>query len=228
MIIQAGKECVLALRNWEPDPAWQGTGRYEGSQESLGEKAANNPIRQSVLALRDHFVTVLEDVPDPDEQEKLIAVFYAFIRSQWILLNTQSGYRLADGKIDRDIYYRCGLLSAFLQQLEWFLDPMDVSRMTEFLNQPTRTAQILSGEALTAQPLSENSDIQDLIRDLVRLKQEAEMARTERAILEAELGFSDASAVLDYVHGMRDRLNALEDLQFMLGNLEDTVSLVNI
>lgn len=223
MVTQAGKDCLRALCTWEPDAAWQRPKQgYSGGNSwfrySSGEET-KDPIRQSVLALRDQFIHILQDVPDPEEQENLIALFYSRVRCQWLLLNTQSGYQIAEGKIDRDIYYHSGLLSDLLKQLEWFIDPADVSQMTNFLTRPTRSARTTVDRERTVMPVN-------LSR--VHLEREADAARTERAILETELGFSDASAVLEHIQDMKKRLAAMEDIQFMLGSLENTVSFVNV
>ena len=212
MVTQTAQQCIQALRVWNPDRNWQ---RSENNLSS-GDRA--------VLALRDQFIGILKDVTDYEEQQNAIGVFYALIRCHWILLNTQSGYQIARGKIDPDIYHQSGLLSALLGQLEPFLNPSDVSDMTEFLTQPIhQTEKVKSSERVNADPVH----FADVNRDLVYLKREADNARVERAILETELGFSDASAVLDHIQDMKSRLAALADIQMMLGSLEGTVSLVN-
>ena len=220
MVTEVGKECIAALRLWKPDPAWQRSENNQNSREG-------NSRSKSVLALRDQFVEVLGDVTDAAEQENAIAICYALVRCHWLLLNTQSGYQISEGKINRDIYLQSGLLSSLLGQLEPFLDPADVSQMTRYLTQPVQTIHEQQGQ--DNEPAGSSFvELPDLSLDLAHLKREVYAAENERAILQAELGFSDADSVVRHVQELQSRLTSLADLQEMLGNLEDTVSLVNL
>ena len=230
MVTRAAKSCAEALRSWQPGVVSENPGYSNG--DDAGRTAVIGAEKdltgQSVLALRDQFVAILDDVPDPDEQKNLIALFYTQVRCQWTLRNIQSGYQIASGIINQSLYRQSGLLTELLAQLEPFVGPDEVARITRAVGgQTDQTDQAEEALPLRSAPTAD-SRLPDLSLDLANLTKEVDAAQAEREILTAEFGFSDAGSVVAHNREMQNRLAALEDLQFMLGNLEDTVSLVNM
>ncbi|MBC8102934.1 MAG: hypothetical protein H7Z41_10135 [Cytophagales bacterium] len=231
MVKDAERTCAADLQSWEPEAAWRQAASASGAGDAGLVAGPDWETRsRAVSALRDHFLGVLRDVPDPEEQETLTAVFYILVRCQWILLNVQSGYQIAEGRIDRGIYYQSGLLTALLGRLELFVAPSDVSDITRFLSQPIQREradwQVVSTGA--SETSEEDRVLPDLSLDLGRLQAEAGTAQQQKAILEAGLGFSEASQVVTYVQELQNRLAELEDIKAMLGGLETTVELMNL
>jgi hypothetical protein len=224
MVTYAAKNCAEALRAWRPGVISESPGYSDGDDASRAVVvgAERDLTGQSVLALRDQFVAVLEDVPDPDEQRNLIAIFYTQVRCQWTLRNIQSGYQISSGIINQSLYRQSGLLTELLAQLEPFVGYAEVARITRSVG--GQTEDPLPEESVP----TAGSGLPDLSLDLANLKKEVDAAQSEREILASEFGFSDANSVVAHNREMQSRLAALEDLQFMLGNLEDTVSLVNM
>jgi hypothetical protein len=108
--------------------------------------------RAFAVNLRDTFVRILRDVDDPQEQETIASIFYTQVKSQWILINTQSGYQIQKGRVEGALFCRAGMLSALLGALEPVLRKSDLTRITNFLAEPE--AQIggnsFDGAALSA------------------------------------------------------------------------------
>ena len=92
--------------------------------------------RAFAVALRDNFLRILRDIDDAEEQESMAAIFYTQVKSQWILINTQSGYQIQRGHIDGSLFCRAGMLSALLGALEPIFNEADLARITNFLAQP--------------------------------------------------------------------------------------------
>jgi hypothetical protein len=197
----------------------------------------------SVASLRDQFLAVLADVTDPEEQKTLVALFYAQVRCQWILLNTRSGYQLAAGVIDGSNHCRSGMLSAFLGQLEACMSPANVASLSRFLAQPTRTDLLPESEEPSPETASdieedglrrvladeEVNELRSLVRALMseRDSLERELAATRAGwlLLEEHLGPGDARVLARRVQELQNRVAAMDDLQSML---EQTVALVNV
>ncbi|MBC7809032.1 MAG: hypothetical protein H7145_23095 [Akkermansiaceae bacterium] len=92
--------------------------------------------RAFAVNLRDSFVRVLRDVDDAQEQETIASIFYTQVKCQWILINTQSGYQISQGRIEGTLFCRAGMLSALLGALEPVLRKVDLTRITNFLAEP--------------------------------------------------------------------------------------------
>lgn len=222
MVTYAANNCAEALRSWRPGVVSDARGEDTGRAAVVG--ADKDLTGQSVLALRDQFITILKDVSDLDEQKNLITIFYTQVRCQWTLRNIQSGYQIANGIINQSLYRQSGLLTELLGKLEPFLDTTDVARITRSIGGQTEEPEPPAAES----SLTEVFGLPDLSLDLANLQKGTDAARAEREILEAEFGFSDANAIVEHSREMEKRLAALEDLQVMLGSLEETVSLVNL
>lgn len=94
--------------------------------------------RTPVARMREQFLQAIADVDDAEEQENIAALFYAQVRCEWAILNAQSGYRIAAGKTDRDLYARCGMLSSLLERLETCLTDADVTDLCRLTATPLR------------------------------------------------------------------------------------------
>jgi hypothetical protein len=158
--------------------------------------AERDGCRAGVVTLRDEFLRVLGDITDPVEQAVAGALFYVQIKSQWILINTQIGYQIASGTIDRGIFARAGLLSAVLGAMEPSLNRADVERITIFLAHPNVeiTSPLLSYAAPTPTETVSQGDEETVLRaDPARERIDAlqmELARlhADRDLLAREIG----------------------------------------
>lgn len=197
----------------------------------------------SIALLRDQFLAVLADVDNEEEQRTLIALFYAQVRCQWILLNTRSGYQLAAGVIDGSNHCRSGMLSAMLGQVETCIPAANVATLSRFLAQPMRTDLLLETDEVPPETVfdiaedglrrvladEEVNELRSLVRALMAERDSLESQlvgfREGWSLLEENLGQGDARILAHRVRELQRRVAAMDDLQSML---EQTVALVNI
>ncbi|MBC8142722.1 MAG: hypothetical protein H7Y38_14935 [Armatimonadetes bacterium] len=131
------EKIVAVLNSTELEKSWrEALAAWEDSSPS--QRA---DCRSFIVNLRDNFVRVLRDVDDPAEQETVAALFYTQAKAQWILINTQSGYQLSSGRMDGSLFCRAGMLSALLGAMEPLLRVSDLTRITNFLAEPTEDSQ---------------------------------------------------------------------------------------
>ncbi len=191
----------------------------------------------SVATLRSEFLTAYADVPDEDDRTVLSTIFCINLKSQWIILNIWSGYRIAAGKPDELLMCRLGMLSALLDCVEKALSRDDVSAITDFLahpvSRPAPGSHILEplpqNDALSLPALSHhNSRKLREMRETIA-NQEAEMttAREKDAFFLRELGTCDGTAIVRQLQEAQSQLSALKDLQDMLGGVEASMDFVN-
>jgi|GEM_PF-6748038 hypothetical protein len=126
------------LRGGELQQAWQDC-LHEWSDVPL---AVREGSRAYVDGLREQFLSVLDDIHDPLEQQAAGATFYAQLKSEWFLLNTQAGHQIARGNVNEAIFCHAGLLTAFLNSLEPHLNHEHIRRITMFLSRPTSSSPL--------------------------------------------------------------------------------------
>ncbi len=203
--------------------------------ESNADATGDDGLRRAVFALRDQFLAVLDDVGDPYEQEYLTLVFYALVRCHWIISNIQAGYRISAGKTDNALYAQSGMLSALLGQVETCLQPSDVNVLQRALSRlpsesdgeivyvsPPKNEAV---EQTKAQIVGLQVAVSELQQERDRLQTHAQNVQNEQAILQAQFGTTDPKAIVTRVHNLQNRLAALQEIQQMVGNLEETVGL---
>lgn len=138
----AGERIIAILGGAELERAWK---------ECLAVWENSSPAQRAdcrafVVHLRDGFVRVLRDVDDAQEQETIAAIFYMQVKAQWILINTQSGYQIQNGRMDGALFCRAAMLSGLLGALEPVLRGPDLARITNFLAEPTGSEAVSSGD----------------------------------------------------------------------------------
>jgi hypothetical protein len=218
----------------------------------------------AVAAQRNEFLETLEDVPDQRDRDVLVATFYIALKSQWMMLNIRSGYRISAGKLDSILYCRSGLLSALLDRVERALPPVQVHRLTEFLSRPleleedkeqfplglledTAVSQNASeqtgGEISAEQRTSAERAALDavfgrvdaeeivakfhLLRNQVEeLEDRSRQRERDQQRLQEVFGTADAESIIRQIQAAEERLGALEELQQMLGSIEESIHLV--
>lgn len=106
-------------------------------QGSTSDKAA---LHQWIHRVRDEFIAHADDVGDEEEEELLISVALAYIemKSQWQMLNTQINYQVfRKGEAHMILTYKSSLLSVLVDAIGKFLSTEDLSKIHEFLLNPT-------------------------------------------------------------------------------------------
>ena len=123
--------------------------------------------------------------------------------------------------------------------------PKTSPRLTGVLSQPVVTRIAAGSDDAFVSPMETSARSEEVTRLSIQVRElqnllrgqaveretlEAESASllTDQSLLEAQLGFSDAASVVSYVMELRSRLGALEELQEMMGGLEQTEILLNI
>ncbi|MCU0427881.1 MAG: hypothetical protein MUF71_19900 [Candidatus Kapabacteria bacterium] len=123
------------------DTQWKET--LESFEE--GSETDKSTLHQWVYRVRDEFIAHADDVGDEEEEELLISVALAYIemKSQWQMLNTQINYQVfRKGEANMILTYKSSLLSVLVDAIGKFLSNEDLSKIHEFLLNPT--ADILS------------------------------------------------------------------------------------
>lgn len=110
--------------------------------EGLADK---DDLRTRLLNLAgseiDSFVDSIEHVNDTVDVQYLLAVRYAYIKAQWIGLNTQMNYSAVAGKdVPDDLLYQASLLSLLLLHMEKVAHPEAIQHITRALSEPLREA----------------------------------------------------------------------------------------
>jgi hypothetical protein len=202
-------------------------------------KTGDDSLRGSVFALRDQFLAVLDDVNDPDEQEYLTLIFYALVRCHWIIGNIQAGYRISAGKTDNALYAQSGMLSALLGQVETSLNPHDVQGLQNALSRlPSEshgeseimyapTPKEVGVEEAKAQLVGLQFAVNELQQERDALATQAQTLQAERQMLEKQFGTSNPQSIIAHVRNLQTRFAALQEIQQMVSNLEETVHLLN-
>ncbi len=125
-------QIAAILSGAELEKAWRDClGTWEDSSP-----AQRADCRAFAVNLRDNFLRILKDVDDAEEQETIGTIFYTQVKSQWILINTQAGYQIRNGRVEGALFCRAGMLSALLGSLEPVLRQSDLTRITNFLAGP--------------------------------------------------------------------------------------------
>ncbi|MEM1125586.1 MAG: hypothetical protein AAGI71_02965 [Bacteroidota bacterium] len=121
-----------ALVNGDLDDRW--TSSLETWDTTPVERAQALAL---VAQLRDQFIEAARDIEDEDELPTTAALEYIQLKSRWYRLNTQMNYQLfKQGEASPDVQYQGTLVSQLLAEIEPFIDPQDVSRITQFLTDP--------------------------------------------------------------------------------------------
>ncbi len=171
------EKIIAVLNSAELEKSWrEALAAWEDSSPS--QRA---DCRSFIVHLRDNFVRVLRDVDDPYEQETVAALFYTQAKAQWILINTQSGYQINNGRMDGSLFCRAGMLSALLGAMEPVLRETDLSRITNFLAEPTDNsrqeqhdavmlAELLGADVQATEPLSDGAFTGQVMVDAAALE----------------------------------------------------------
>lgn len=125
-----------ALFHPEIDSSWKETLSY--FQE--GTEVDKITLHQWVYRIRDEFIAHADDVGDDDPEELLISVALGYIemKSQWQMLNTQINYQVfRRGEANIILTYKSSLLSVLVDAIGKFLSQEDLSKIHEFLLNPT-------------------------------------------------------------------------------------------
>ena len=191
----------------------------------------------SVASLRSEFLNALKDVPDDADRDVLSTVFYINLKSQWILLNIWSGYKIASGRPDEILMCRLGMVSALLDRVEKAISPDDVSIINDFLahpvSRPTPLGDVLNPlppiELLSLPSLSHhNSRKLREMREAIAA-QEAAMVekRKNDALLAQTFGTADGDEIVAKFRDAQNQLAVLQDLQALMGGVEASMNFVN-
>jgi hypothetical protein len=112
----------------------------EWSDAPAGEADA---CRKWVCSLRDEFLQAAIDIDDEETLDTVTAVRYIELKSCWIMLNTQIGYRVAVKGINADtLAYKASLVSQLLECIEGLLDAEILERILSFLAEPIGGADL--------------------------------------------------------------------------------------
>ncbi|MBC8135821.1 MAG: hypothetical protein H8F28_08055 [Fibrella sp.] len=203
-------------------------------KECLGAWDGSSPAQRAdcrvfITHIRDNFLRILRDVDDAEEIVTVASIFYTQIKSQWILFNTQSGYQIRSGRIDRSLFCRSGMLAALLGAMEPVLRKDDLARIMRFLAEPeagvyenSQNAADLSKLLGTLVTFEENSSdknapqrviveakaIQDRFQTLFA---QIDSNRQEWKDLQADLGVDEPSEIVPLFEKLQSRTGTPEE-----------------
>jgi hypothetical protein len=91
--------------------------------------------------LRRDIVTLVKQVPDPEDVAMAVAIQYVELKSRWIAFNTKMNYeRFRKGDCDRLDMCKGACASTLLAHLEELLQSEDIDKITDFLAAPLNRA----------------------------------------------------------------------------------------
>ena len=122
-----------ALRSTQLTAEWE---ESRQAIEGVSPEAQASALAE-IIALRDEFLKVVEEIADPEEITVSVAIKYIELKSHWIMLNTLLNYQtFRRGECDPEQMLRASLASRLLQSIENLVDRKDLSTITKFLAEP--------------------------------------------------------------------------------------------
>jgi hypothetical protein len=111
--------------------------------ECLAEYTEATPSERGELldwvhSIRDGLVSHAKDIDDPEELVISVALSYIEFKSKWQMLNTQINYQVfRSGEAKPHLMFKSSLLSVIVDTISKFLTEEDISKIQEFLLDPT-------------------------------------------------------------------------------------------
>jgi hypothetical protein len=245
MVAVTDTEIRELVQNDELMQAWQ---EYLAGVESA-ELEERQRCLAAVASQRNEFLETWEDVSDEQDRTVLTAIFYIFLKSQWMMINTRCSYLLSNGQIDPTLMCRSGLISALLGRVERALTPQDVERITQILSAPLgeddlfplpRVARAPAPKDLNEYALFDRKlettfgrvsaeeiigRFTDLNSRLAALEEEENKHRNDSALLKNAMGTPETEALIYRFRTSQSRLAQMEELSQLMGSIEDSVQL---
>ena len=127
----------LVLRNARLDEVVDTTLReWDGSDDAMIKRTV-----KWVKGLADEFLSLANEIQDPDEIRTSIAIQYIELKSRWIALNTKVNYQtFRNGACNKEDGFRASGISQLLAIIEPLIPQEDIDNITQFLCNPVRQA----------------------------------------------------------------------------------------
>ncbi len=107
----------------------------EYKEATLEERAK---LLSWVHNLRDGFLSHAADIDDEEELLVSVALSYIELKSKWQMLNTQVNYQVfRTGEAKPELMFKSSLLSVIVDTIGKFLTTEDITKIQEFLLNPT-------------------------------------------------------------------------------------------
>ncbi|SMF42967.1 chemotaxis protein CheA [Pseudobacteriovorax antillogorgiicola] len=109
--------------------------------DELHQAGLTQKIAEYIATEIDSFKESISSIDDMEDLQYMVAIRYASLKSNWILLNTQMAYQVEHSvEVPIETQYKASILSTLLESLEPLSHPQAIQYISEVLSQPLREA----------------------------------------------------------------------------------------
>lgn len=164
-----------------------------------------SPLQRSAVrgfaeSMRAFILNLSRDISsNTDELNRVLAIVYIHLKSQWIMFHTQVSYRLAeqDERGSEEASCRAALVYSVIEVIEGFIKPAEAARLSSMLEDPAAAAVTLFSSPAVG------GDTQSKMR---QMEERLALIDEERQMLEREVGAGDAEDIVRRFRRLQSQL----------------------